>query len=189
MFDTCNGNTSQLEIRLTDDEIESAYNLARCMTVISYWTDEKHHEYQSSKWDRLVCYPDLPMIFFAQKYEIQPMIDGIRLHMFRAAAQFSPRGGHFSFVAAALGEWGLFGKLVTTLDGSLGGDGESPSQEQARRMLDWRSWTPSTMRQLSQINDGLPWAICQVGTKHAKSLTGQINYAAMGPDLARAMHQ
>ena len=117
------------------------------------------------------------------------MIDGISLHMFRAAAQFAPCGGLYSFVAAALKEWDLFGKLVMTLDESFGGNEENPREEQARRMLDWRAWTPSIVRPLSQIHDGLVWAICQVGTKHAKSLTGQINFAAMGPDLARAMHQ
>ena len=186
MSDICEGNTSQREIRLTDSVLEWADNLRTCFAVIERLTDDDDHN-NNSVW-RLYRCSDLPMIFFAQKYEIKPMIDGIRLYMFRAATQFSPRGGCFSFVAAALGKWDLFGKLVMSLDESLRGNGESPREEQARRMLDWRAWTPTIVRQLSQINDGLPWAICQVGTKHANSLTGQINYAAMGPDLARVMH-
>ena len=60
--------------------------------------------------------------------------------------------------------------------------------EHMRQVVDWRGWTPEIIRDLSKISERFVWAVCQVGTKHAKlSGYGGISYANMGPDLAQIM--
>jgi hypothetical protein len=130
------------------------------------------------------------MVRFARKYEMTSILDAIKLYLFTLMTKFPPTGGRFALVAAELKEWDMCGRLVMTLDPSTMTTGDDIGDKEMRQTLDWRGWTPEIIRELSDISEMFLWAVCQVGTKHAKaSGYGQIPYGAMGPDLAKVMNE
>jgi hypothetical protein len=175
---------SQGEVRLGDTDFEIATDLERSLLLIGSFAPGLNVEF-----DRLLeTHLRVSFIYFIRKYDMFPIIDSVRLHLFDLAAQFPAVGGNFALEAAALGEWDLFGRLVMTLDEAFVSGGDDVGQQRMRRKLDWRGWTPKIMQELSKINENLPWAVCQIGTKYAgASRRDTISYKAMGPDLANAM--
>lgn len=180
-LETCKEAGSKVEIQLTDPHFESSATLETILWIIRVIDDRM--EVQHGLRDSL----DVKMLLLAQKYEMDSIIDATRLYLFELACSFSSEGARFVLVAAMLEEWNVCGRFVMALDVW---EGKNWMEEEAhlRRMLDWRGWTPEIMKELSQVSDHFLWAVCQVGTKHAR-LSGQagISYTDMGPDLARAM--
>lgn len=169
-------------LHLTDPDIETAGQLFSIFDILQNFDDV--NEVQEALDGRL----DPRMVAFVKKYDMKPILDAIKIHLYSLSAMFPPCGGEFVLVAAALGEWALCGRLVMTLDERDGDDEQDVRCTEMRQLLDWRGWTPYIIRQLLQISDKFLWAVCQAGTKHAKSSGyNQISYKGMGPDLAAIM--
>jgi len=183
MLETCASPDTQATLHLTDPDIESALPLFDSLMVIKSQAENDHVELYHTFRDGL----DMNMVNFAKKYDISSTLDAIKLHLFELASEFPPMGGRHVLVAATLEEWNLCGRLVMGLD-AWQGNGWIDCDEHMRQMLDWRGWTPEIIQELSKISEKFLWAVCQVGTKHARAAGhGGISYAAMGPDLARVM--
>ena len=183
MLETCATPDMQPTLRLTDPEFESAVSLSSILPIVKEQAEE-----DPEHWISIRDYLDVNMVNFAQKYEMISVLNNIKLYLFKLAAQFPPKGGQHVLEAATLGEWDLCGRLVMSLD-SRHEDGHMEEDTYIRQVLDWRGWTPEIIRDLSKISDKFLWAVCQVGTKHAKlSGYGRISYTDMGPDLARVMN-
>jgi hypothetical protein len=183
MIETCSGASSRAELRLTDAAFEKAADIEGILNVVESIIDE-----DPDIGDVFENHLDIAMVRFAQKYQMNSILDAIKINLFDLVTNFPPIGGRFVLVAASLEEWSLCGRLVMALDSS----GRSyPLYEEydMRQALDWRGWTPKIILELSQISEMFLWAVCQVGTKHAKAAGyGQISYAMMGPDLAKIMN-
>ena len=173
----------QPTLRLTDPEFESAVSLSSIVPIVKEQAEE-----DPGHWITIRDYLDVNMVNFAQKYEMISTLNNIKLYLFKLAARFPPDGGQHVLVAATLGEWDVCGRLVMSLDGWQGYE-YTKKNAYMRQVLDWRGWTPDIIRDLSKISEKFLWAVCLVGTKHAK-LSGycRISYTDMGPDLARVMN-
>jgi hypothetical protein len=181
MFETCPESDTQATIHLSDPDFESADSLCAILAIIKDQAENNPEFHQIISIDL-----DINMVNFVKKYEDSTM-NAIKLHLFDLASEFPPDGGRHVLVAATLAEWNLCGRLVIALDGWQGNTWIEES-DRMRKVLDWRAWTPEIMRELSQISEKFLWAVCQVGTKHARAVGyGGISYADMGPDLARIM--
>jgi hypothetical protein len=183
MLATCEQNSSGDSIHLSDAETETAATIEGILLVVE--TLERHGGYFREIFDQHL---DLHLICFAKKYDMRSILDAMKLYLFGLVTSFPPEGGESVLVAAALREWDLCGRIIITLDQNIGRNGRDTLEKDMRKTLDWRGWTPETMREITQIDENLPWAIIQAGTKHAKtSGYGRISYAGMGPDLAEIM--
>jgi len=173
----------QPTLRLTDPEFESAVSLSSIVPIVKEQAEE-----DPGHWITIRDYLDVNMVNFAQKYEMISTLNNIKLYLFKLAARFPPDGGQHVLVAATLGEWDVCGRLVMSLDGWQWYE-YTKKNAYMRQVLDWRGWTPDIIRDLSKISEKFLWAVCLVGTKHAKlSGYGRISYTDMGPDLARVMN-
>ena len=182
MFQTCATHDTQPTLHLTDPEIESAVSLSSILSIVKEQADNDPEYWHTIRHDL-----DVNMVNFILKYEMIATLNIIKIFLFESASRFPPDGGRHVLVAATLGEWDLCGRLVMSLD-AWQGNAWIGAHEHMRQVLDWRGWTPDIIRDLSKISEKFLWAVCQVGTKHAKlSGYGGISYADMGPDLARIM--
>lgn len=184
MLATCKESSSGNPIRLSDTEFETAVTIEGILLVVKSLEGHDDIDLHDVIWIHL----DLQLVSFAKKYDMRSILDAMKLHLFGLVTSFPPEGGEFVLVAAALREWDLCGRMIITLDQHLGRNGRDTLEKDMRKMLDWRGWSPDMMREITQIDENLPWAIIQAGTKHAKtSGYARISYAGMGPDLAEIM--
>ena len=182
MFETCATPDTQPTLHLTDPEIESAVSLSSILTIVKEQADNDP-EYWHTIRDDL----DVNMVNFVLKYEMISTLNIIKIVLFESASRFPPDGGRHVLVAATLREWDLCGRLIMSLDARQRTMWDL-DDEHMRQVMDWRGWTPDIIRDLSKISEKFLWAVCLVGTKHAKlSGYGGISYANMGPDLAQIM--
>ena len=183
MFETCATPDTQPTLHLTDPDFESAESLSAILCLV-----KEHAEDYPEYWHTLRDNLDVNMVHFVRKYEMISCLNMIKLYLFHLASQFPPEGGRHVLVAATLGEWNLCARLVMSLE-AWQSYMWMKDDEHMRQVWDWRGWTPEIIRDLSKISDKFLWAVCQVGTKHAKlSGYGRISYTDMGPDLARVMN-
>ena len=183
MLGTCATPDMQPTLHLTDPDFESAVSLNTILYLVKEQADDDPEYWHTIRYDL-----NVNMVNFVQKYEMISTLNEIKLYLFKSVSKFPPDGGQHVLVAATLGEWDLCGRLVMSLD-SRHEDGHMEKDTYIRQVLDWRGWTPEIIRDLSKISDKFLWAVCQVGTKHAKlSGYGRISYTDMGPDLARVMN-
>jgi len=181
MLATCDKSSSHATLNLTNPGIEYAANLTIVLRVIEVVDQPVLFS------ETLIFNPSEDVVSFALKYEMKPVLDAVKLEIFSLVTSFPPRGSGFILSAARMKEWNLCGRLVTLLDDPVESyvDSEPGIHSHAdvnacmRRLFDWRSWTPASMRVLSEISEEFLWALCQTGTKHAQG-NGPINYKAMG---------
>jgi hypothetical protein len=180
MIATC-GNTAD-SVHLADLETEKACTLWHVFDMIHATEDDFYNAPAATY--RLGITEEVAM--FAKKYDMKFVTASIKNHLFALAAQYPPEGAGYCLVAAHLSEWALCGRLIETIGQDE--DGHPTSGEKRMwRMLVWRGWTPEIIEALGKVSLRFVWAVCQAGTRHARSNLAQISYHDMGEDLAKLM--
>jgi len=188
MLATCDKSSSHATLNLTDPGVEYAANLTIVLRVIEVVNQPVLFS------ETLIFNSSDDMVSFALKYEMKSVLDAVKMEVFNLVTSFPPRGTGFILSAARIKEWNLCGRLVALLDHTIERPDESELDNYShtdnmvnmRKLFDWRSWTPASMRVLSEISEEFLWAVMQTGTRHTQG-DGPVSYKPMGQSLAFVM--